>query len=67
MTIMECSLVQCAHMILNDQCPPSRKFYLCIEQEDDSIRDCHQCWTNFIWKMQIGEIPACFNRKEEDF
>lgn len=43
-------------MILNDQCPPERKHYLCMQGEDDTARDCTQCWSNYLWGITFGTI-----------
>lgn len=56
MTITEAAFFQCAQMILFDQCPPESKYYLCMKDEDDSIRDCTQCWSNYLWGISIGTI-----------
>ena len=47
MTIKEAAFFQCAFMILHDQCPPERKHYLCMTEEDDSVQDCIQCWSRY--------------------
>ncbi len=56
MTVKEVALQQCALMILNDQCPPDRKHYLCMQGEDDTARDCTQCWSNYLWGITFGTI-----------
>lgn len=48
MTITEDAFRQCAFMILFDQCPPERKHYLCMKEEDSSIHDCTQCWSDYL-------------------
>jgi len=55
LTEKESAFLQCAHMILADQCPPDRKHYLCMKQEDDT-GDCAQCWSNFLWGIGSDEI-----------
>ena len=56
MTMREIAFQQCAFMILNDQCPPDRQHYLCMQGEDDSDRDCTQCWSNYLWGIAMGKI-----------
>ena len=56
MTLIEAAFQQCALMILHDECPPERKHYLCMQQEDDSINDCTQCWNNYLWGLTMGTI-----------
>lgn len=55
MTVKEAAFSHCALMILNDQCPPDRRHYLCMREEDDTA-DCTQCWSNYIWGMIMGKI-----------
>lgn len=55
MTIIEAAFRQCAFMILNDQCPPDRKHYLCMVSED-CTGDCTQCWSNYLWGLTMGTI-----------
>ena len=59
MTIKEAAFQQCAFMILHDQCPPDSKHYLCMKEEDDSIGDCTQCWSNYVWGLTMGTIELC--------
>lgn len=49
----------CALMILRDECPPAREHYLCMRGDDDTTRDCTQCWENYIWGISFGfiELP----------
>jgi len=42
-------------MILRDECPPDRKHYLCMKQEDDT-GDCSLCWSNYLWGIGSDEI-----------
>lgn len=56
MTMKEAAFQQCAFMILADQCPPDRKHYLCAIEEDDTDRDCTQCWSNYLWGLSMGTI-----------
>lgn len=58
LTHKEHEFLQCAHMILADQCPPDRKHYLCMKQEDDT-GDCTQCWSNYLWGIGTGAIEPC--------
>ena len=57
-TKKESDLQRCAFMILRDQCPPDRKHYLCMKQEDDT-GDCTLCWDNYLWGVIAGksELP----------
>ncbi len=59
-TMKEAAFRQCAFMILNDQCPPDRKHYLCAKEEDGIINDCTQCWSNYLWGLTMGviELPG---------
>lgn len=56
MTEKENTLRKCAFMILQDQCPPDRKHYLCMKQEDDNVFDCVHCWDNYLWGIVDGSI-----------
>lgn len=56
MTLKEDAFRECALMILNDQCPPDRKHYLCMESEDDAGGQCAQCWNNYLWGIMRGAI-----------
>lgn len=56
MTKKEHALHKCARMILLDQCPPERKYYLCMKVEDDSAVDCTQCWDNYLWGLAAGTV-----------
>ena len=56
MTKKESDLHRCALMVLHDQCPPERKHYLCMMQEDDAALDCAQCWSNYLWGIAAGTI-----------
>lgn len=56
MTIAEAAFSQCEFMILHDQCPPETRHYLCMKEEDDSIRDCTQCWSDYLWGLTMGKI-----------
>ncbi len=55
LTQKESAFLQCAYMILADQCPPERKHYLCMKQEDDT-GDCAQCWSNYLYGLGTGNI-----------
>lgn len=47
---MGCSayeMYQLARMILQDQCPPDNRMYLCRMCEDDCL-DCTSCWNNYL-------------------
>ncbi len=54
-TKKESDLQRCAFMILHDQCPPDRKHYLCMKQEDDT-GDCTLCWDNYLRGVIAGKI-----------
>ena len=64
MTRKEHVFRQCARMILYDQCPPDRKHYLCMKQEDDTGA-CTQCWENYLWGLAKGdiELPSEIQRR----
>lgn len=55
LTEKECALMDCARMILFDQCPPDSKHYLCMVSED-CTGDCAQCWINYLRGIGAGEI-----------
>ena len=55
LTEKERALMDCAHMILFDQCPPERKHYLCMMSED-CTGDCAQCWLNYLHGIGAGTI-----------
>ena len=54
-TKKEGTLLDCARMILFDQCPPDNKHYLCMEGEDDT-GDCTLCWGNYLRGVIAGKI-----------
>jgi hypothetical protein len=56
LTEKEYALRECAHMILHDQCPPKRKHYLCMGEEDDTTFDCSSCWYNYLQGIAAGTI-----------
>lgn len=57
MTTAEDAFRQCALMILHDQCPPDRRHYMCMQEEDESIGFCcTQCWSDFLWELTNGTI-----------
>ncbi len=58
LTEKESALWDCARMILQDQCPPDRKHYLCMKSEDDT-GDCTLCWDNYLWGIagDTVELP----------
>lgn len=64
LTKKEYDLRQCALMILRDQCPPERKHYLCMKEEDDGTFDCTQCWDNYLSGIAVGtiELPKAEGR-----
>lgn len=65
LTKRESEIYRCACMILNDQCPPDRKYYLCLRAEDDSIEsDCLLCWDNYLRSIAAGtiELPKAEGR-----
>lgn len=55
LTEKESTFFRCARMILLDQCPPDRKYYLCMTSED-CTGDCTQCWDNYLWGIGSDEI-----------
>lgn len=54
-TKKEGALLDCARMILFDQCPPDNKHYLCMEGEDDAP-DCALCWDRYLRGVASGMI-----------
>ena len=61
MSKKEYALFKCAQMILLDQCPTKRKYYLCMEVEDDSAVDCAQCCDRYLWGIADGSIELSDN------
>jgi len=55
LTEKESAFLRCAEMILRDECPPDRRHYLCLKQEDDT-GDCSLCWSNYLWGIGSDEI-----------
>lgn len=55
-TVTEGALLNCALMILNDQCPPDTQHYYCMKQEDDGVGDCVQCWQEYVWGIAAKTI-----------
>lgn len=47
-------LLTCAHMILNDQCPPDRRAYLCMHGEEPED-GCLSCWSNYLHYVAAGK------------
>lgn len=60
MTPKEYALHRCALMILRDECPPDRKHYLCMREEDELVCDCVKCWYDYVWGVSAGaiELPS---------
>ena len=58
LTKKECDLLDCARMILQDQCPPDSRHYLCLVSED-CTPDCTLCWINYMEGIagDIIELP----------
>ena len=58
LTKKECDLLDCARMILRDECPPDRRHYSCMASEDDTP-DCTLCWSNYMDGIagDIIELP----------
>ena len=54
-TVKEAMLYKCAEMILFDECPPERKYYLCMVSED-CTGDCTLCWCNYLMGIGAGTI-----------
>jgi len=63
LTEKESALLKCAHMILADQCPPNRKYYLCMVSED-CTGDCTQCWLNYLWDIGADIVKPSRKKKE---
>lgn len=55
LTQKERALLECARMILQDQCPPQNRFYLCMVPEDDTP-DCALCWSRYMEGIAGGAI-----------
>ncbi len=66
MTLRESAFVHCAFMILNDQCPPDRRHYRCMNEEDTAVGcDCSHCWNDYLWGLMMGTIqPETVTAKE---
>lgn len=58
MTKKENALFRCAVMILKDECPPDRKYYMCMMGEDDDTHDCTQCWSDYLFGVLNGVIDS---------
>ena len=43
-----------ARMILEDQCPPDNRMYLCKMCEDDCC-DCNLCWSRYLLYVLNGK------------
>lgn len=43
----------CALMILNDECPPDRRAYLCDHGEEPED-GCLRCWHNYLFFVANG-------------
>lgn len=56
MTKKENDIYKCARMILQDQCPPDCKHYLCAKEEDDGTFDCLLCWDSYLRGVVAGMI-----------
>lgn len=52
---MDRELLDCALMILGDQCPPDRSMYLCDHGEDPEA-DCTRCWMRYVWYVAGGRM-----------
>ncbi len=63
LTQKESVFLQCARMILANQCPPERKHYLCMSQED-YIEDCTMCWSNYLWGLSTGSIDPYMVKRD---
>ena len=48
-------LLKCALMILNDECPPNQKAYLCAIDDDNGEVRCNECWQNYLFAIANGE------------
>lgn len=47
------SMMQCAMMILNNQCPPDNRCYLC-KQGEECEENCTECWSSFLFWVANG-------------
>ena len=59
------SMFELARMILNDQCPPDNKMYLCRFGEEAECR-CVECWDRYLFWAVNGYRgdPYEFDRKK---
>lgn len=49
------SLFDCALMILDDACPPDRRFYRCeMRCEDELDGTCDACWRAYLFFVMNG-------------
>lgn len=46
-------LYSCAHKILNNECPPDNRAYLCWHGEEFE-QDCIRCWENYLTYVYEG-------------
>lgn len=50
------SIFQLALMILQDQCPPDNRMYLCRMGEECEC-ECVRCWSNYLFYAVNGYQP----------
>lgn len=50
------SIMELAHMILRDECPPDNEMYLCMMSDHEDC-ECERCWSNFLYWAQNGYDP----------
>lgn len=60
-------MFQLARMILNDQCPPDNRMYICNMGEEPEC-DCIRCWDNYLFWAVNGykdkDDPYKFDRNK---
>lgn len=43
-------------MILQDSCPPVKRFRICEQSEDFDDSACERCWTRYAFAAANGEV-----------
>ena len=61
------TILQLALMILNNQCPPDNRAYLC-KQGEECEEDCPACWSNYLFYAANGYRgrPYAFDYRSEE-
>lgn len=50
------TMLQCALLILEDECPPDPRMYYCRHGEDPEIA-CVECWRHYLNYLEGGRNP----------